>query len=140
MTLNTVEEIRGPNYQALQGDITVLKDDQRLTTMYPEKRFYPVANMPTTEAAIDYRVTRDLYIVLGDRQEDGGWTVRSYIKPLANWIWIGTLMMAFGGLLSLSDRRLRIGVEGHVAALRPRYDAYSYSYHPNDCRDCKFGC
>ena len=112
LTLNTVEEIRGPNYQALQGDITVLKDDQRLTTMYPEKRFYPVANMPTTEAAIDYRVTRDLYIVLGDRQEDGGWTVRSYIKPLANWIWIGTLMMAFGGLLSLSDRRLRMGVEG----------------------------
>jgi cytochrome c-type biogenesis protein CcmF len=64
--------------------------------------------MPTTEAAIDYRVMRDVYVVLGDQQNDGGWAMRTYIKPLANWIWAGCLLMALGGGLSLSDRRTRV--------------------------------
>ena len=64
--------------------------------------------MPTTEAAIDYRIMRDLYVVIGDSQDNGGWVVRVYIKPLANWIWAGALLMALGGCLSLSDRRYRI--------------------------------
>ncbi|MCX8508370.1 MAG: heme lyase NrfEFG subunit NrfE, partial [Rhodobacteraceae bacterium] len=75
---------------------------------YPEKRFYPVAGMPTTEAGILNGPWRDIYLVLGDRQEDGGWAVRSYIKPFANWIWAGALLMALGGGFSLSDRRLRV--------------------------------
>ena len=76
--------------------------------MTPEKRFYPVAQMPTTEAAIDYNLLRDVYVVIGDQQDDGGWTVRTYIKPMTNWIWIGCALMALGGLLSLSDRRFRV--------------------------------
>ena len=76
--------------------------------MRPEKRNYPVAQMPTTEAAIDYRFLRDVYLVIGDQQADGGWTVRTYIKPLANWIWAGAIIMALGGALSLSDRRFRV--------------------------------
>lgn len=51
---------------------------------------------------------RDVYVVLGDPEVNGGWVVRTYIKPLANWIWAGALLMAFGGLLSLSDKRLRV--------------------------------
>ncbi|MEO0391410.1 MAG: cytochrome c-type biogenesis CcmF C-terminal domain-containing protein, partial [Pseudomonadota bacterium] len=58
-------------------------------------------------AAIDYDLERDLYVVIGDEQPNG-WTVRTYIKPLVNWIWIGSGLMALGGLLSLSDRRFRV--------------------------------
>ncbi len=64
--------------------------------------------MPTTEAAIDYGFWRDVYLVIGDPQANGGWAVRSYIKPFANWLWGGALLMAFGGGLSLSDRRYRV--------------------------------
>jgi cytochrome c-type biogenesis protein CcmF len=71
--------------------------------------------MPTTEAAIDYKFLRDIYVVLGDAQTQGGWAVRTYIKPLANWIWLGCAMMAFGGLLSLSDRRFRVAAGARKA-------------------------
>ena len=80
-----------------------------MAVLTPEKRFYPVAQMPTTEAAIDYGFFRDVYLVLGDQQPGGGWAVRSYIKPFANWIWIGALVMAAGGIVSLTDRRFRVG-------------------------------
>ena len=64
--------------------------------------------MPTTEAAIDYNLLRDVYVVIGDAQSGGGWAVRTYIKPLTNWIWIGAGLMSLGGILSLSDRRFRV--------------------------------
>jgi cytochrome c-type biogenesis protein CcmF len=64
--------------------------------------------MPTTEAAIANGVFRDLYVVIGDAQEGGGWAVRTYIKPFANWIWAGAIIMALGGGLSLTDRRHRV--------------------------------
>ena len=108
LKLNSVENVRGPNYFSTMGVIAVSKDDQLLTVLRPEKRNYPVAQMPTTEAAIDYRLSRDLYVVLGDQQSDNSWTVRTYLKPFTNWIWGGCALMAVGGLLSLTDRRLRI--------------------------------
>lgn len=108
LKLNSVENVRGPNYFSTMGVIAVSKDGQLLTVLRPEKRNYPVAQMPTTEAAIDYRVSRDLYVVLGDQQSDKSWTVRTYLKPFTNWIWGGCALMAVGGLLSLTDRRLRI--------------------------------
>ena len=106
--LDDVREVEGPNYLATMGFMTVLRDGVVVTEVRPEKRIYPVAGMPTTEAAIDYGFLRDVYIVLGDRQQAGGWAVRSYIEPFANWLWAGCLLMAFGGLLSLSDRRYRV--------------------------------
>ncbi len=108
LKLNSVENVRGPNYFSTMGVIAVSKDDQLLTVLRPEKRNYPVAQMPTTEAAIDYRLSRDLYVVLGDQQSDNSWTIRTYLKPFTNWIWGGCALMAVGGLLSLTDRRLRI--------------------------------
>ena len=108
LKLNSVENVRGPNYFSTMGIIAVSKDGQLLTVLRPEKRNYPVAQMPTTEAAIDYRLSRDLYVVLGDQQSDNSWTVRTYLKPFTNWIWGGCALMAVGGLLSLTDRRLRI--------------------------------
>ena len=84
------------------------KDGREVALLHPEKRIYPVAAMPTTEAAIANGLWRDLYVVIGDPQADGGWAVRTYVKPFANWIWAGAILMAFGGALSLSDRRYRV--------------------------------
>jgi len=108
LTLNNVEEIRGPNYLSTMGSLTLAQDGKFVANLSPEKRFYPVAQMPTTEAGIDYNLIRDVYVVIGDQQNNGGWTIRTYIKPLTNWIWIGSALMALGGLLSLTDRRFRV--------------------------------
>ena len=108
LKLDDVVEIRGPNYFSTMGIIPVSKEGSELITLRPEKRNYPIAQMPTTEAAIDYRISRDLYVVLGDQQSENAWTVRTYLKPFSNWIWGGCAMMALGGILSLTDRRLRI--------------------------------
>jgi cytochrome c-type biogenesis protein CcmF len=86
----------------------LVKNGRESATLTPEKRVYPVAKMPTTEAGIDNGFWRDVYVVIGDPQEGGGWAFRSYVKPLANWIWGGAILMAIGGLLSLTDRRYRI--------------------------------
>ena len=108
LTLQKVEEIEGPNYLATVGHIALSRGETEIGILRPEKRIYPVAQMPTTEAAIDYNLARDVYVVIGDPQSDGSWAVRTYIKPLTNWIWIGCGLMALGGLVSLSDRRFRV--------------------------------
>lgn len=107
--LDDIRQFEGPNYLTTMADISVWREDRQITVLQPEKRFYPVANMPTTEAAIRNGILRDLYVVVGDPQESGGWAVRVYIKPFANWIWGGAILMALGGCFSLSDRRLRVG-------------------------------
>ncbi|MCB1368643.1 MAG: heme lyase CcmF/NrfE family subunit, partial [Rhodobacteraceae bacterium] len=103
-----VREVQGPNYQATQGVFTVLVEGEEIATLRPEKRVYPVSRMPTTEAAMDIGFWRDVYLVIGDPQEQGGFAVRAYVKPFANWIWAGAIIMALGGLASLSDRRYRV--------------------------------
>ena len=110
-----MDEVEGPNYLSTMAQMTVLRDGALVTVLYPEKRIYPVAAMPTTEAAIDYGFLRDVYLVLGDRQQSGGWAVRSYIEPFANWLWAGCLLMAFGGVLSLTDRRFRVAAGARKA-------------------------
>ena len=108
LRLDDVHREEGPNYLATIATLTLGRDGQEIGTMRPEKRVYPVAQMPTTEAALDNGFLRDIYVAIGDPQDGGGWAVRSYYKPLANWIWGGSILMAFGGLLSLSDRRYRV--------------------------------
>ncbi|SHI88008.1 cytochrome c-type biogenesis protein CcmF [Shimia gijangensis] len=115
LTLDDVRETQGPNYLTTMADVTLRKDGNVVTSLHPEKRVYPVASMPTTEAAIDYRIMRDVYVVIGDPQADGGFTMRVYIKPFTNWIWFGTLLMAIGGVFSLSDRRYRVAAGARKA-------------------------
>ena len=117
--LDGVTQVQGPNFRSETGQITLLQDGIELGQLLPEKRFYPVQRMPTTEAAIDQGVTRDVYVVLGDQQENGGWAVRTFIKPYANWLWAGALLMALGGALSLTDRRFRVGApqRGRMVAM-----------------------
>lgn len=108
LMLENVRDVEGPNYLSTMADIRLSKDGEEISFLHPEKRYYPVADMPTTEAAIDSGFLRDVYVVIGDPQEGGGWAVRTYFKPLANWIWGGAILMAIGGFFSLSDRRYRI--------------------------------
>ena len=110
ITLDAVDKVKGPNFDSTTGTLSVRRDGELVTVLHPEKRTYPVEAMPTTEADIDNGFFRDIYLVIGDPQAGGGWAVRTYIKPFANWLWAGCLMMALGGLLSLTDRRYRIAV------------------------------
>lgn len=119
VTLENVENLPGPNYSSTMAEMKVVKDGRDVATLFPEKRFYPVAGMPTTEAAIDANLARDVYLVIGDPQDGGGWAVRSYVKPFANWIWLGAIIMAIGGVLSLSDRRYRVAAAGRKATVPP---------------------
>ena len=119
LTLDDVQRSEGPNYLSTIGFVTLARDGQEIAQLRPEKRIYPVAQMPTTEAAIDYDLARDVYVVIGDRQEGGGWAVTTYIKPLTNWIWIGCGLMALGGFLSLSDRRFRVAAGARKTRAAP---------------------
>jgi cytochrome c-type biogenesis protein CcmF len=104
-----VQSVPGPNYQAQKGHLTVSKDNQLIATLYPEKRIYRVQRNAMTEAAIDAGLTRDLFIALGEpRGEGGAWSLRIYVKPFIRWIWLGTIIMALGGLLAATDRRYRL--------------------------------
>jgi len=118
--LNEVRRVEGPNYLSTMASIDVLRGDRVVARLEPEKRVYPVAGMPTTEAAIDNGVLRDVYVVIGDPQEGGGWAVRTFLKPLANWIWAGCIVMGIGGVVSLSDRRYRVAAGARKAAAPAR--------------------
>ena len=110
-----VAATRGPNWGAETGTVTAFRGGREIGTLHPEKRLYDVQGVTTTEAAIDRGATRDLYVALGDRQGDG-WALRTYVKPFANWIWGGALIMAAGGIVSLTDRRYRLGAPGRRSA------------------------
>jgi cytochrome c-type biogenesis protein CcmF len=97
----------GPNYRAVQGQIDITQDGKPLTTLRPEKRFYPSTQSTMTEASIDSGFTRDLYVSLGEPVAGGAWIVRVYYKPFVDWIWGGCFVMALGGLIAATDRRYR---------------------------------
>ena len=107
VTLLDVREVEGPNYLSTMAELQLTRGNTT-AILTPESRFYPVAGMPTTEAAISNGIFRDLYAVIGDEQSDGSWAIRVFIKPFANWIWAGAIIMSIGGLLSLTDRRFRV--------------------------------
>ena len=110
-TFEGAHEGQGPNYTILFGKFTVRKDGKIFTVMEAEKRNYPVARMPTTEAAIHTTLMGDLYAVIGDAEGDeGAYVTRIYYNPLVVWMWIGCIVMMFGGTLSMTDRRHRVGV------------------------------
>jgi len=106
--LEGVEQVPGPNYQAMRGTFTLSKNGATQAILYPEKRNYFSSTMPMTEAAIDIGLTRDLYVSLGEELGDKAWAVRVYYKPFVDWIWGGCLLMALGGILAMMDKRYRM--------------------------------
>ena len=99
--------VEGPNYSAVEGEIVVTRDGEHVLTMNPQKRTYRVQRNPMTEASIDGKLSRDLFVALGDPLGENRWSVRMQYKPLIRLIWLGALLMALGGAVSASDRRYR---------------------------------
>ncbi|WP_207462722.1 heme lyase CcmF/NrfE family subunit [Azospirillum sp. SYSU D00513] len=102
---------QGPNFRSDTGRFTVTTaQGDHVAVLTPERRFYPVTRMTTTEAAIHTTWVSDVYVALGDPTQNGAaWTVRMYHHPLVPWIWIGGVGMVVAGLVSISDRRYRVG-------------------------------
>ncbi len=109
LSFDGAEQRAGPNYRELATTFTARRDGRVVGVMSPAKRTFAHREMSTTEAALKARGVSQLYLSLGDVSGDGSVVVRAYDKPLVLLIWLGAVVMAMGGALSLSDRRLRIG-------------------------------
>ena len=97
-----IDEVVGPNYVAIKGNFLVYDSKKNIVTkLKPENRYYPISNIFTTEASIHTNIFRDLYIVLGEGNLNDGWIVRIYYNPLVIWIWIGSLVIFLGGIISM---------------------------------------
>jgi len=106
--LRGLQNVTGPNYQALEGEVDIRKDGEFVGQVRPQKRTYLVQQSPMTEAGIDGRWSRDLFVALGDPLGNDAWSVRLQYKPLIRFIWLGAFIMALGGIVAASDRRYRL--------------------------------
>jgi cytochrome c-type biogenesis protein CcmF len=102
-----VERVDGPNFIAYRADISVKGMSGERLAMFPEKRNYKAGGQVMTEAAIDARLDRDLYVSLGEPLQGDAWAMRFQVKPLVRCIWLGSLLIAIGGLLAAFDKRYR---------------------------------
>jgi cytochrome c-type biogenesis protein CcmF len=100
----------------MRGTLEVSREGSPMTVMSPEKRVYNVQRMPMTEAAIGRTIFRDLYVSMGEPVGQDAWVIQIRSKPLVNWIWVGCVIMALGGLLAATDRRYRLAVRREQAA------------------------
>ncbi|MDG2502768.1 MAG: heme lyase CcmF/NrfE family subunit [Porticoccaceae bacterium] len=103
----SLKQVQGPNFVAFRGEIEVVSGDRLVATMLPEKRNYRAGGQVMTEAAIDGKLSRDLYVSLGEPLAGDAWAIRVYVKPFVRCIWLGGLMIALGGLLAAFDKRYR---------------------------------
>jgi cytochrome c-type biogenesis protein CcmF len=101
--------LTGPNYNGITGTFRVSRGGADILRLASEKRIFQPGGMSTTEVGLYQTAGGDLYIVMGDRMNDGGRAIRIYFNPLVSLIWIGAAIMFSGGLISLTDRRYRIG-------------------------------
>ena len=117
--LYKIEQVQGPNYVAERATLNVTVGGKPYTVLQPERRLFTVQRRQVAETAIQTNFLRDFYATLGEGDPNQGWVIRLYLNPLAPWIWLGAAFMAFGGFVSLSDRRLRIGAPRSSKTRRP---------------------
>jgi cytochrome c-type biogenesis protein CcmF len=101
--------LTGPNFTGRVGNFLLKDGDREIGTLTSEKREFKPSGMPTTEVGLHQTFLGDVYVVMGDQAGDGARAVRLYYNPFVNFIWLGSVIMFLGGLLSLSDRRYRVG-------------------------------
>ena len=114
LTFKKVYERTGPNYAEFAGDFDLKSGGTLIGTITTSKRKYDAPPQVTTAAGISPRPVGDVYVVLGN-EEKGAFSIRAYYHPFVRWIWSGALIMFLGGLVSLLDRRLRIGLPQRAA-------------------------
>ena len=117
LTLTQLGTETGPNFTAKVGHVVIRADGRDIAAIDPAVRFYPTRQMSRAEAGIKTLDFGQVYVGISDGVKPGTVDARLYWKPLVTFIWIGALIMGFGGLVSLSDRRLRIGVAHRVRKL-----------------------
>ena len=103
-----VSEFEGPNFVADEGEFELRSDGELLAVLKPQVRTYRVQREPMTEAAIDSSLLRDVFVALGESLGEGAWSVRLRIKPLISFLWLGSGLMALGGLVAITDKRYRV--------------------------------
>ncbi len=107
--LDEMRDVQGPNYIAKVAVMQVTRGGAAVTTLTPQIHSFTNQRQQIAQTSIHTNMINNLYSAIGEQSADGKWTVRLYWHPMAPWLWIGALLMAFGGLISLSDRRFRIG-------------------------------
>ncbi len=124
-TFNGTKELEGPNYTAIQSEVTITRDGKVISVQHPQKRVYRVQKSPMTEAGLEWTWNRDLFVAMGEDLGGGSWSLRLQYKPLVRFIWLGAIIMALGGLLAITDRRFlrqrapasdKVGAPGTVKA------------------------
>ena len=115
-TMNSLRNVAGPNYQAIESEVTITRNGKELTKLYPQKRVYRVQTNAMTEAGIDGGWNRDLFVAMGEDLGDGAWSLRLQYKPMVRFIWLGALVIAIGGLIAVCDRRYRQRVAAEAAS------------------------
>jgi cytochrome c-type biogenesis protein CcmF len=118
LTFKGVFPATGPNYNEQRGRFDISVGDTSLMQLFPAKRIYRASRQNTTEAGIHASPWGDLYVVLGDPKQGGAFAVSLYYNPLVRLIWIGCVIMFLGGVVSLSDRRLRVGAPRRATRMR----------------------
>ena len=103
-------DVRGPNYDAVQGLVKVTRGGKPVTTLTPQKRHFWVQQTDNSAAAISVGWARDLFVAMGNPLGGGAWSMRIQYKPLVRYIWLGAIVMAIGGVVAASDRRYRLRV------------------------------
>jgi cytochrome c-type biogenesis protein CcmF len=101
------EKLRGPNYVADRGTVELYRDGALFDVLQPEKRRYLSGGNLMTEVGINAGFWRDLYVAMGEPLDQGAWAIRVHYKPFVRWIWLGSILMALGGLLAILDKRYR---------------------------------
>ena len=117
-TLLSLHDEKGPNFNARVADIRVTRNGREIGLFHPSRNAFTTQTMTVTNTAIQSSPIADLYAVLGE-EHDGNAVLRLHYNFLAPWIWLGALVMAFGGFLSLVDRRLRVGAPARRTSAVP---------------------
>jgi cytochrome c-type biogenesis protein CcmF len=121
IVLDVVNPVAGPDYTAIRADMRLMREGREIASLHPERRTF--ANGTATHVAIRTNLLADVYAVIGEPDGSGAYVLRLYHNPLVPWIWLGAVVMALGGLVSLSDRRHRVGAPARrarpVAAAAP---------------------
>jgi cytochrome c-type biogenesis protein CcmF len=104
---NSTRPVQGPNFDAIESEVTITRDGKPVATLHPQKRVYRVQRSPMTESGIHVKWSRDLFVAMGEDLGQGAWSMRIQYKPMVRYIWLGALIMALGGIVAVTDRRYR---------------------------------
>ncbi|MFQ1022643.1 heme lyase NrfEFG subunit NrfE [Avibacterium paragallinarum] len=105
--------VLGANYTSEVAEFEIKKSGQKITALYPERRYYDVRTMNMSEVGLHWGLAGDIYIVMGDKFGNGEFSFRLHYKPFIRWLWIGASLMALGALLAAwSLRRRKVVAKG----------------------------